>query len=113
MIRHGGSLGSGGVIATRSAVAVMSATAAARQAGGTALITRPAQLGCAASFRQVSCTISACLAAAVAVPPPWLSARSAETSAAASLVGLPLIFGTTFPRVMPAGDLLVGLRGVG
>jgi hypothetical protein len=70
----------GGVSATRSAVAARSVAAAARCARATRAITASAQPGCAATRRQASWAISACLAIAAGAAGPAPSTLSAVVS---------------------------------
>jgi Helix-turn-helix domain len=92
--RKWGGLRCGGVSATRSAVAAMSAAAAARCAGPILAVTTVAQPGWVASRRQASWTVSAALASAAGPASPAPSIRSAPVSWAARRAGLPPTAGT-------------------
>jgi len=103
-IRHRGSLGAGRVSATRSAVAAMSAAAAARPAGAPFWATFLAQPGCAATRRHASWTTSACLARAAGGAPPSASTASAAVSWAARRAGPPPITGTALAGPVRPGE---------
>src|SRR5262252_4539486 len=81
----------------------MSAAAAARRAGATSLATTLAQPGWAATRRQASWTISACLAMSAGGSPPSASTLSAALSWAARLAGPPVITGTAPAGATPLG----------
>src|SRR5215472_14706156 len=104
MIRQGGSLALGGVSATRSALAAMSAAEAARCAGAIRPITALAHPGWPAIRRQASWMISACLAMAAGAAPPSPSSASAVVSWAASRAGSSPIASTILTGADLAGE---------
>ena len=82
----------------------MSAAAAARRAGATFPVTTLAQPGWAATRRQASWTISACLAMAAGGASPSPSTASAAVSWPARRAGPPPITGTTLAGAVAPGE---------